>query len=501
MAALENLRAWGAMADAAETVAAILDGRHHSPHPLQVRMSIALLWLGESERQVRAGLDESKPGSNLLAPLAGQIWDRLGRSGNERLKEAVVRASLSRGDLPPDVLQAVSGVSDDELIFLTNGIGYGSPGVRLVPQVRRVALRGSRGQPRPSSQEVLAAHYTALDGATSPIGIGADCVVAWLEKTHHVGRAGKTGVSKWAELELPCREFYWDRGRYVSRVLREYRQAARIFESAVDRFPQDAYSWHYLAWNLDRAGGSRKRVEQAYRKAIELEVDNPWWNQRFVSYLIERTRFRDATREWGDALVRVDPDGTRSESSVWLAENLHAPVASAWLNEGRIEEGGDVVRTIPSSHFDESRRVLGALLERLKDAEEADALGESVYPAGIPHDDRWHAPLALEASLHSGHTLQRWYPGRVVEIEPDIVVVFATVDADPGARRVMRKHITDTDWQDWAHGVRPKRDRFIEIGEYSDGLIRIETVRAPKPPWEDGSESPDALRYLRRTWK
>lgn len=193
----------------------------------------------------------------------------------------------------------------------------------------------------------FARHYSKADGAVSPIGLRGASLTAWCEKAHHLAHAGQAGAESWAALDLVAPNLYWDRGRYLSQERRDYSAAAQVYRSCVERFPEDDYAWHYLGFNLDRGGASDDRVLEAYRRAVKLNPEHPWWNGRLVTRLIASGRSADAQSEWRSTVERIDPDGTQVRAGEWLANQLHLWVCRAWLRAGQPDRARAVLELVP----------------------------------------------------------------------------------------------------------------------------------------------------------
>lgn len=94
-------------------------------------------------------------------------------------------------------------------------------------------------------------------------------------------------------------------------------------------------------------GGAADKSSSAYRKAVQLNPEHPWWNGRFITHLIESGRPKEAQVEWKRAIERVDPEGAQVRESPWLAHNLHMWVCRAWIRTGRYERARSVLRLVP----------------------------------------------------------------------------------------------------------------------------------------------------------
>ena len=288
-----------------------------------------------------------------------------------------------------------------------------------------------------------------------------------------------------------------DRGRALS-LQGHYKLAAAVYSRCLERLgPDDAYAQHYFGFNLDRAGSSRDQAEQALRRAVELDPSNPWWNTRLVTFLIEQTRFLEARNEWLSAIDRVDPTGETVERSPWLARHMHRWVVSEWLDHAEVEFAREVFEGIPRQIVEQDL-VLSRLAQRLADAEEAQALGETIYPPYVPSEERWKGPRVVPQTSADGSALRAWYPGRIAEANDNTVaVVFATADLDPEKRRVMIRELSADDWKRAARRPPASAKGFVEIGSYEDGTVIIETLD-PRPPDWDRAGRRDIIRYLSR---
>jgi hypothetical protein len=112
-----------------------------------------------------------------------------------------------------------------------------------------------------SAHRIVAEEHARRDGAASIYQVPAERAVDWLEKVHHLGAVDEIQIAKdgqgvevqrWENIELPSPEFFWDRARFLSKVRRDFRGAAEVYQECVRRFPGDDYGWHYGAWNSDR---------------------------------------------------------------------------------------------------------------------------------------------------------------------------------------------------------------------------------------------------------
>jgi tetratricopeptide (TPR) repeat protein len=338
-----NLDLWGSYTRAAEQLASAAGGAKASP--LVWRLSVGALALGAELRAIANALNE--PTAQALGGLCRVLVDRLAR--NSPLRRSVAKALLRRTPLPRRELVDLTDVPHDHAPLVTDCVGYGDP-VRVSESLRARlidAIASDRNETA-SGHLAYAEYFEKMDGALAPSNISKPRpMAAWVEKVHHLGRAGATGVARWAKLELPSPDFYWDRARYLSIDLSDFKGAAETYKHCLERFPDDDYAHHYLAYNLQKAKQDNEAVILHYTEAARRDAKNPWWNRRLVVALIRQGMRVEAESAWRDALERVDPDGTASAGSPWLVRNFHLPVAKAWADAGAWREARMVLAPVP----------------------------------------------------------------------------------------------------------------------------------------------------------
>ena len=284
-------------------------------------------------------------------------------------------------------------------------------------------------------------------------------------------------------------EQLWDRARALSVFYKSYGKAADLYRICTDRDGSSSYSWHYLAYNREKESGKKYRtgaalvypeeIETSYRKAVELEASNPWWNGRLVRFLIQSLRIKDAKSEW---LQVKDRCLAQEPPSRWMTENLHMPIIHAWLRRGFMPEAKAVLGDIPEG----TRKASPALVvlhQQVEDADESERLGESVYPPELPMEFRWKNPPDDLVDAKEASRIDTWHPTRVVRVEEKGVrVVFATTsDAgeDEDERRILSALIPFDQWE-LATGKaldESLENPFAVIAVFKDGSMRIRPMR------------------------
>jgi hypothetical protein len=177
---------------------------------------------------------------------------------------------------------------------------------------------------------------------------------------------------------------------------------------------------------------------------------------------------------------------------------MHRWVVTTWLDHAEIELAREAFDMIPRSVVEKDWD-LRALQERLRDAEEARDLGESVYPASIPIDERWAGPRVIPQRSATGAVLRAWYPGRVVQgTDEGVVLVFATTSENSSSRRVKIKELTGQEWSRAARTRPEDATGFVEIGSYLDDDLLIMSIDERTPPWSRAADAEADLRYAAR---
>ncbi|MBI4955166.1 MAG: hypothetical protein HY908_24295 [Myxococcales bacterium] len=403
--------------------------------PVEWRLAVGAVALGATGPDVGAIVHGSS--SSALGSLAMLLGDAIRR--NASLAQAVRRMLLARQPVAADDLLSIAVPPGGTEHILTTCIGYGNP-VRVSATVARVL--SSRVAPLAAaevevSHAALAQVRARADGASDPRGLSAERARAWVEKVHHLAEAGDRGAGEWSLQVKPCPEMYWERARHYSIERRQYAKAADVYAACLAAFPNDDYAHHYLAFNAKKARRAASLVTEHFRRAVESAPDNPWWNARRISDLIEQRDWIGAKRELRAALDRVDPDGSRAATDPWLVAHFHYWIAQAWMDAGVWYEARSLLTPIPPSVIAEAAtarpgsRGLRALERAIARAESTERRAFQSWLA--PRRGAWSRlgavwralderipglPVPAASEGEDGPSLVWSHPGLLLELEP-----------------------------------------------------------------------------------
>lgn len=511
---LEDPETWGPFIHSAREVQ--LGFRGWRPiSPVVLRLAIGLRTLGVPLKEIQVRL-QGGPWPQILPGIIVRALKDQTDSSNRlipALKLAAVRLSLTK----EEILRVVdSAEGSEEAIFLTECLAFGDENL-LMTESLRLRLLSDVG-----SQEVdldgvhlrAASAYAARDGALSPELCQGQTGRNWMERIYQLSQAGPDAQGDWEEAVRPLsevpRELVWERARRLSRS-RRYGEAAGLYAKLLDRpGPGLDYTREYYWYNREKDPAdpvTGREVIEGYRSAVEPSPDNPWWNSRLMTCLIDRARFEEARSEWSVVLQRLSVHCSSEEREIRLLRHIFSWVASAWLNRGFPLDAFSVLQASvvgrhaegdrysapriaiemleKGIHLGLHRRIL-TLLHSLADALEVQALGESVYPCDYPVSLRWKRPEWLAQQVEPGRPLISWHPGRVVESRRNSTrIVFATTDvADPYRdARVLRKDLPAADWELATQVPHTEAAGYFIFAVYEGGLIRGRSLVGSSHPW------------------
>jgi len=315
--------------------------------PIVARLAIGAIALGADPEATARQCIICHP-TEAIRQLVKIIIDAASRK--PQLLKAITILTFIRRPISSEALIRITAIDEEYAPLITNSLGYGEP-VRILGFVRSFIYEGLKSSGLLANIEeihaTLAQYYRTLNGVNSPDDLSsAEKTVAWIEKVHHLAHGGAATEREWGEQLHPAPALWWDRARALS-LAGQCDQAATLYRKCVERFPDDDYGWHYLAFNLDQVGGPKTDVENAWKRALELSPGNPWWNARLVTWLIRTNRPSRARAEWRKSLFRVYPEALQIFDSPWLANNLHYWVAKEWHKRGRSGDARQTLDVLP----------------------------------------------------------------------------------------------------------------------------------------------------------
>lgn len=421
---------WGYAADLASGIVNLIRRPIEYRSVMEIRLLVAWAWLFGPDRAARQCVREFSV-TSLLEELLNSLEASAQSNNRHRaVCQAMARLALSRVDLPG----SISSLLMSDLSPLEGDIVRGCfceewpDAISLHPLVAYEVTSRARDRKREGTNQVWRLASAERSTVHTHLFNLANQTLAGksfrtdLEALHH-GVLSDQIQDIAGDSRLHFVEQLHEIGRELSYVFRQHKQAADVFRLALSLDMNNAYSHHYLAFNLDWIAESEDEVETHYKKAIELQPEHPWWWSRWISYLATRGRFKVAGKQWRDALdaLSVTEDATPD----WIYLSLHRWVARWMLHWSNLDFAENVLRSIPSSlQSDASVSRLNDLLTALRFAES----GRAVFPLSVPASEWWspHPHTDLPNEL-DGQRLLYWYPARVQHVEEggDIFVMYA----------------------------------------------------------------------------
>jgi tetratricopeptide (TPR) repeat protein len=454
---------WGPLEDQARALHEACGLSEHLRSPLHLRLAVALVRMGEPVGLIAHQLQTATV-THLTTALASSLWNLAGYA----LRAAWAKLALARQPLPAQALDELRSRLDetggailDRALVYETGDGW----------VMHESVRGIPPAQGPSDHAAHARWYAAL--APSSLSASVEAFYHWLS-AGQPDKALETGAIEVAQLN--------GLGKWLSVEKRDYRAAADVFEQALRLDPDDDYAMHYLAYNLEKLGRERDRVEKLYRGALDRARDNVWWHQRYVRFLIGQARDRDARLAWLDAVAqtrqRGEPDNLR------YFEHLHWAVANLLIHRGHLEWAAEILEQVPTRVRERSPD-LGSIEDRLAGLREATEYG-SVFPVGVPHHAWWTQPHLVPLTVRrpeGSQRLREWWAARVAaERQGRVFLVYGkktrTEPAQYAAAWVTRGQLAKWLGQRNAEGL--EVGRFLELGFY--GSKKHPIVRAALHP-------------------
>jgi tetratricopeptide (TPR) repeat protein len=482
---------WGELEKEAGQLGNIVGPGAFAQPPMVLRLGVACVALGHPEKILQQVFQRPDPYSDLVLMLQQSLRSHQG------WKPGLGRLALPRFPVPRELLFEIVGeMSDGQRAMTACLLQEDSGGVRAYEVLRDILGPSRRAEPDANAR--LMQHHHAFDNAPTPREAAArGTLLSWLEVEHHRGHAGPDAPEGRTPLSRLIR---YEQAWSLSVEFKEYRAAAAVYKALLADDPEDAYSRHYLAWNLDQSGAEGQAAWQEYQEAIRLEPDNPWYNSRFITFLRDNGFRREAHEAWERAVLHVLPG--KWAARMRLPEEFHSWIVRSSLDVGDLELARKVLATLTPQDMKTCSR-LQKLQEELQQYEEIEALGEPVYPSSVKIVERWKKPLLLPEVIVVPRSrrgaprerrLRDWYPGRVEAIDGNVVTL---VLAEPGTKRLFTVEVEQEKLVQAASYEGPKVGRFLEYGEYEGQVahVRYHPLRAQRRA--DRERSEHGLRYLR----
>ena len=468
---LANGEEWGLLASAAERVNRWNVNRLGSCSPLTIRLLVALTQSGD-ENGARAWLGSE---GNSFRDLTGRVRAALSKSSVYGSVNAVWDAlALLRRPFGSEFL-AVSGsdaLSEEARALLDHCVLY----QEATPAARWVLhdfLRSAAETPAEGNLQAMHARFARTYHSAFAASSVEDHVVAEVEAFHHATTSSDaTTLSELRpmfveQLQLLGRELSV-RGRRLQ--LGQKRVAAKDhFTRSVDayrnalKWREDAYTHHFLGFNLDALATSAPEAERHYREAIRLDPANARWHSMLVQFLIDRSRFDDARAAWARA---IDSLSTQLGDPAIYFE-LHLYAARAWMHRSQLSDARKALDAIPKSI---DRTELRAVRARLEGLEEAEG-GRAYVPLRFLRKG-WAAngPFLLSRGA-SNKPLVRWLAARVEAADKETVSL-RVASLEAGSKKVaktMSLVLEERELRRVCKDDSPSRFRrgqFLELGYY-----------------------------------
>jgi tetratricopeptide (TPR) repeat protein len=480
---------WKTASAAARELASVMGEKATAVPPHVLEIGVACRVLGGPSAQIASVLSTEEAERKLVEMTRKALpdepeWGRFLR-----------RLALPRFPVPRALLENLAGPMSPMQQAFADALVHEERGQAKAHDVIHRLLDARA--PDPEANARLAEHFRTLDGAGDPeTAIRARRVIAWLERVHHLGHAGRDGLAALRDIQPLSRMSRYELAWSLSYEFEEYALAAEIYRDLVEAKPDDAYSHHYWAWNLDQEGKEFATVRREYARAIAIEPENPWYNSRYITFLRDNGFQREARDAWRDALPIVS-------ASTWakmpdFAGQFHRWVARSALDAGDLVLAQEVLGTLPAFEVKHNPK-LAPLLAELDYLLDIDRLGEPVYPLGVPADKRWKNPYLVPQELGASECGRRvrllaFYPGRIAAIEGG-QVTFVLVDPRQDPPALFTLELSERELGEIGPPEPPQVGRFVELGHYEDDVTRVRYHASRQEL--DRSSFDHSLRHLR----
>lgn len=375
--------------------------------PIELRLMVALLARGD---EVHSILERRRSPRQLVT----RLLDRLG--GTQKLQRVLAKVALVRTPFGDDLLERL-GLSQIEIgvqTIVRRALLFGDAGhLHLHEALAREATEREwlkRAEAEDAHRELASYHRERFSSAHEQDDV-TSAIRHEMEVVHHLTQAGD------GRAVLQASYFFVEQldalGKSLS-LKHKFQEATLAYERALSHDPNDSYAHHYLAFNLDTLGREPKRVEDGYKRALDLDPDHWWHHGRLICFLVIRGRVEAAHSAWVAAMARFAPLAVSNDDALY--DEIHRPLVRLLLHLGWLDFAAEVLDDVPPrvKQLSPWWPALGRLLTMLRDA----AANQLVFPAPINEDERWKGPhLLLDASERS--QVASWMAGRVDRVDSD----------------------------------------------------------------------------------
>lgn len=465
---------WGALADIASRLAALLGPRAEERSPIELRVAVALLALQYSDSDVRTA--SFKGLKALLKLFAEEVEHRA------TLRTALRVLSLARFPLDAALVDALlaeqganhSGSEREWLVVKDALLMEQEGGLVLHSSIRSMHDREPVDQAVDEVRvHAFIAEALARSTADAPLLASRDQAMRKLERLYHAGR----GLQRDVVLHEAIDDAQICTLARAFSLAGKKRDALELYETVLARAPQHGYARAYVAYHLDKLGREPLRAEALFKASYDAEPTNPWWARRYVCCLIGRGRLSAARDTWREAAGRWSDDDDDDDRAEWLARNFHLGIARQFLSRGALEPAREVLTEVP----EQVRRSNGEATElwnQLLHMEESDSLGGAVFPLHIPFSERWNGPHLGGPTVSDG-PIDAWYPGKIVGLGAQVSLRLAEPPAPGGQPQVLCAEMSPEDFLECAR--RSSLDA-VSMGQFLEVVVSGAATRIELHP-------------------
>ncbi|GEM_PF-2794978 len=324
---LQDADAWGSLKDAAASLQSGDSSLLANRSPLEIRLLVALAALSSPEQAFSVARNPAP------AKIAETLADLVEKKAElSSLKESWATLALVRSSLTEDLLLEYQPSDPLSMDILRNCLLY-KEGEQFF--LHDILKRNDWCRRWLGDAECINRHHALADFfrmSSGDTNLTTSSLVDKMETMYHAALALDTnekyqqGLFFVEQLDSIARTFS---------LMGRYDIASELYRKSIALQPQNDYSHHYLAFNLERQHSSPVDVEKYYRQAININSRNRWWWPRYILFLIRRGRERDARRAWSETMESICVYGREAGSEYY--KNIHVRIADLLLSRGMLK--------------------------------------------------------------------------------------------------------------------------------------------------------------------